>query len=83
MCNDWTGSVTAEQRAEITLNQMSDGAIILLHDFSGNTQSVDALDIIIPELLAQEYQFVTISQLFEVRGITPESHTKIYTRVTD
>jgi peptidoglycan/xylan/chitin deacetylase (PgdA/CDA1 family) len=33
----------------------------------------DALDIIIPELESQGYEFVNLRQLFERRGVDPDS----------
>jgi peptidoglycan/xylan/chitin deacetylase (PgdA/CDA1 family) len=71
--NDWDNSVTAEQRSDMVLSQAKDGAIILLHDMEGNYQTVEALDTIIPSLLEEGYQFVTVSQLFEAKGITPRT----------
>jgi peptidoglycan/xylan/chitin deacetylase (PgdA/CDA1 family) len=71
--NDWDNTVTAEQRAEKVLAQAKDGAIILLHDMDGNYQTVEALDTIIPALLDEGYQFVTVSQLFEAKNITPKT----------
>lgn len=67
-CNDWDAKVTADERAETTLKQAKDGAIILLHDAQGNLQTVTALDKIIPPLLEDGYQFVTVSELFELKG---------------
>ncbi len=68
---DWLDEVTSEQRAEKILNQVCDGAVILLHDMSGNIQTVDALDIIIPKL-KEEYELVTVSELFSLAGVTPK-----------
>lgn len=67
-CNDWETSVTAEMRATKTLEQAEDGAIILLHDFYGNSATVEALKTIIPELIERGYQFVTVNELFEAKG---------------
>ena len=78
--NDWMDSVTVEQRAEKILKKAKDGTIILLHDAAGNSKTVEALDTIIPSLLAEGYQFVTVSELFEVKGVTPEKY-EIYTVV--
>lgn len=72
-CNDWEPKVTAEARAKRTLKQAKDGAIILLHDAQGNDNTVEALDTIIPSLLEDGYQLVTVSQLFEAKKITPAS----------
>lgn len=81
-CNDWETSVTAEMRATKTLEQAEDGAIILLHDFYGNSATVEALKTIIPELLEQGYQFVTVGELFEAKGVEIKADDKnLYTVV--
>lgn len=81
-CNDWDSKVTVQERINNTVNQVQDGTIILLHDGQGNFQTVEALDTIIPTLLEQGYQFVTVSELFEAKGveINPED-TTLYTVV--
>ena len=79
--NDWEEKVTAEHRAKLILKQAKDGDIILLHDAEGNSQTVEALDTIIPELQSQGYKFVTVSELFRIKGIDPDME-KIYTNVT-
>lgn len=81
-CNDWEDKVTAEMRSKRTIRQAKDGTIILMHDAEGNSQTVEALDTIIPELLSQGFEFVTVSQLFELEGIetSPESSI-IYSNV--
>lgn len=82
-CNDWTASVTAEQRAEMVLKAVKDGTIILMHEADkSNQNTVAALDIIIPELQKQGYQFVTVSQLFEYKGVDPNVENKCWTYVT-
>ncbi len=78
--NDWEDKVTAEHRARLILRQAKDGDIILLHDAEGNSQTVEALDTIIPELQSQGYKFVTVSELFKIKGIGPDME-KIYTNV--
>lgn len=81
-CTDWEDSVTAEQRAEKVLDFADDGVIILMHDFSYNSQTVEALKTIIPTLLEEGYQFVTVGQLFEAKGITLSADDKnMYTVV--
>ncbi len=81
-CNDWDNKVTVQERIDNTINQVQDGTIILLHDAQGNFQTVEALDTIIPTLLEQGYQFVTVSELFEAKGveINPDD-TTLYTVV--
>ncbi|MBP1561945.1 MAG: polysaccharide deacetylase family protein [Oscillospiraceae bacterium] len=68
-CNDWDQNVTVQQRIDNTLSQVNDGTIILLHDSAGNSQTVEALDTIIPSLIDEGYQFVTVSELFETKGV--------------
>jgi len=77
MANDWDGSTDAEGRADRVLKQVKDGSIILLHDFTGNDMTVEALDIIIPALLEEGYKFVTVSDLFAIKEVTPEPHSGI------
>lgn len=69
---DWKDEVSAEERAEKVLAQVRNGCIILLHDMEGNSKTVDALDLIIPALLKDGYEFVTVSGLFEKTGVVPQ-----------
>ncbi|MBQ7822213.1 MAG: polysaccharide deacetylase family protein [Clostridia bacterium] len=48
------------------------GSIILFHDYvSGDSSTVDALKLLIPELKADGYRFVTVSELINMhRGMT-------------
>lgn len=55
------------------LKQVTDGDIILLHDMT--TASVDAALAIVDELLKQDYEFVTVSELARLRGIRPKAGT--------
>ena len=81
-CNDWDPKVTVQERIDNTINQVQDGTIILLHDAAGNNQTVEALDGIITALQEQGYQFVTVSELFEARGIDISADdTNLYTHV--
>lgn len=76
-CNDWVEKMTAEMRYKKVMAQVKDGAIILMHDAEGNSQTVEALDMIIPDLLEQGYELVTIFKIFEVEGVTPTSTEQI------
>lgn len=82
-CNDWESSVSASQRANTILNNVKDGDIILLHDFQGNTNTVQALPTIIEGLKNQGYTFVTVSQLFEYKGVNPDVEYKIWSNAYD
>ena len=80
-CNDWNNAVEVQERIDTVLEQAHDGAIILLHDSQGNFKTVEALKTIIPELQEQGYALVTLSQLFEVKGITPIEDNVLYSFV--
>ena len=79
---DWSallgGAATAQERADNVINSMEDGTIILMHDIQSdpNNSTPEALDIIIPNLLAKGYAFVTVSELFKQKGITPQAGQK-------
>lgn len=80
-CGDASADVTAQERADSLLAAACDGQIILLHDFPGNTATVEALEIAVPALLADGYEFVTLTKLFEKQGETPETG-KMYSTVS-
>lgn len=83
-CDDWVPECTAQQRYDVMKAQAKDGVMFLLHDLIGNDNTVEALKMIIPELKAQGYTFVTATQLFEKKGIKPEpKNGKIYSNVMD
>lgn len=79
---DYEDNVSPQERSTKILEQITDGGIILLHDFEGNSKTVEAMDLLIPALIEQGYQFATVSQLFEVKGIEPSlENGVIYTVV--
>lgn len=78
-CMDWDPSVSPEDRAKSILENVKDGDIILLHDFSGNINTVNALDDIIRGLIDDGYALVTLSKLFELKGVDPNVGNKIWT----
>ena len=80
-CDDWEASVSASQRANKVLSSVKDGSIVLLHDFQGNTNTVQALPTIIEGLKKQGYTFVTVSQLFQYKGVNPNVEYKIWSNV--
>jgi peptidoglycan/xylan/chitin deacetylase (PgdA/CDA1 family) len=70
------GNPTVESVSNAILNGVQDGTIILLHDVQPGLDpqvTPDALDIIIPELQSQGYEFVNLRQLFERRGVNPNN----------
>ena len=81
-CNDWEDSVDAELRVKRIQRQLRDGVIILLHDAKGNSMTVEALDTLIPDMLEKGYQFATVSELFEAKGISISGDdTNLYNEV--
>ena len=74
---DWSDRNTARQVSAITAD-VKDGDIILLHDIYA--ESVDTALQVVDALMAQGYHFVTVEQLFAIRGRTPENG-KIYRRL--
>lgn len=52
---------------------IADGCIILCHDLHDATG--EAMKLVIPELARQGYQMVTVSELFEAKGIEVEAGT--------
>ena len=73
-CQDYMENVTAQERADYILNGAKDGVIVLLHDAAGNQQTVEALKIVMPQLVEQGYEFVTLTELFERQGEVPKDH---------
>ncbi|WP_010268302.1 N-acetylmuramoyl-L-alanine amidase [Paenibacillus senegalensis] len=64
---DWSGNSAAEIM-ELVREQIYPGGIILLHDSSRNNRfdnTLDALEILIPELKAEGYSFVTVPEMLD------------------
>ena len=81
-CEDWVPTVSAQARYDALMATVKDGDIILLHDFTGNDNTVAALRMLIPELKKQGYTFVTVTDLFKAKGITPSAHSgQLYSNV--
>ena len=60
---DWA-SVSVQSVVDTVMNNVTDGNIILFHDYvSGKSPTAAALEILIPKLLAEGYRFVTVSDL--------------------
>ena len=74
ICMDWAGcDTTAKDRANNAINGAKDGAIILLHDVQPYPHPTpEAVEIIIKKLKKQGYEFVTVSELFKRKGVTPD-----------
>ena len=78
---DWEESCSDERRYNDIMAQVRDGIIVLLHDAAGNSKTVEAVSRIIPDLQAQGYEFVTVSELFRVKDVDPDARRLIYSIV--
>ncbi len=64
---DWDNKSTA-YIVQAVLQNIKAGDIILMHDYIGyNSKTPEALEQIIPKLLAEGYEFVTVSALLGLR----------------
>lgn len=62
---DWS-TLNADAVYEAVMNDAYDGAIILCHDLHSTT--VDAMERVVPALIEEGYQLVTVSELITARG---------------
>ena len=67
---DWSDRDSDRQVSTI-LDNVEDGGIILLHDIY--PASVETALRVVDELMAEGYKFVTVEELFILRGQTPEN----------
>ena len=81
-CDDWIPDTTAQRRYELAMEHAKHGEMILLHDMIYNEKTVEALDMMIPEMLEKGFEFVTVSQLFRRCGVTPKKNI-LYSNVFD
>lgn len=66
---DWK-SKNKEAIVEAVLAHAKDGNIILMHDIYEST--AEAFEELVPQLAAQGFQFVTVSELYRAKGISME-----------
>ena len=66
---DWK-LLDAQKVADCVASQVTDGDIILLHDFYPS--SIEAALEIIDRLQPEGYVFVTVEELFRIQGVEPE-----------
>ena len=74
---DWSDRDTARQVALI-VDKAQDGDIILLHDIY--PASVDTAIQVVDALMARGFRFVTVEELFAVRGVEAENG-RVYRRL--
>jgi len=64
---DWRG-LSADRIEKAIMKDVKDGSIILCHDYvAGQSHTPEALRRVIPKLLAEGYEFVTVSDLVRKR----------------
>lgn len=70
-------AATSQSIAQAVLSNIQDGSIILLHDNQPMNphSTIAALDTLIPELQNRGYAIVTLTELFERKGVDPASKT--------
>ncbi len=64
---DWHKTATKESISQNVLDNVSDGGIVLSHDLYDRTY--EAYEILIPKLIDQGYQFLTVSEMFSAMGV--------------
>lgn len=74
---DYDANVSESERYQGVMRLARDGRIILLHDFADNTPTVAAVRRLVPDLLARGFRFVTVSELFRLKGVTPRNTDRI------
>jgi peptidoglycan/xylan/chitin deacetylase (PgdA/CDA1 family) len=75
---DWQ-TRNADTTYTTTMDSVSDGDIVLMHDI--HQETVEAAKRLIPDLIAKGYKLVTVSELAQAKGITMEvgtSYTNFY-----
>lgn len=72
---DWQ-TKDADATTDAILQEARDGSIILCHDAVPST--IDAMYTVIPELVRRGFQLVTVSELFESRGMPLEPGVVYY-----
>ena len=63
---DWAGTTTEEIISTID-SQKTDGAIVLMHENYASTAK--AMEVLIPQLTAEGWQIVSVSELFKAKGL--------------
>ena len=70
--------VPGVEMADIIVSQAFDGAIILMHDTTA--ENIDAVCEAMDTLIAKGYEFVTVNELFRLKGVKPEAG-KVYRQI--
>ena len=76
--SDWTATTDIDFKIQYLSEKCVDGQIILIHDLDSVPTNEDEVARIIPILKSMGYEFVTLTDLFEVKNITPEARKDYY-----
>ncbi len=76
-CNDWEDKVSVEKRVKFLTEKCTEGEIVLLHDQPTNEKTAEAVRQAVPKMLEDGFEFVTLSELFIAKGITPAADREI------
>lgn len=71
---DWS-SLNEKKVAKHIIGKVQDGDIVLMHDLYPSTAK--AVQKVVPKLIKEGYQLVSISELFKAKGIKPKK-SKVY-----
>lgn len=72
--SDWSEAVLLDERIDNIKSNVADGRIVLLHDAALNAEALEAT---LPSFIEEGYTFVTVSELYKLRGYNPTSSAKI------
>lgn len=67
---DWDHR-NAQKSIDAVVGKVKDGDVVLMHELYSAT--ADATETIVPALVQQGFQLVTVSELMQYKGITPEN----------
>lgn len=73
--NDWD-TKDADNTYNHVLEHVRGGSIVLMHDIY--SQTADAVEMLVPELVSRGYHLVTVSELFRLYGKEMLSHHRYY-----
>ena len=73
---DWKEGQTPDAVVNNIMQNVKPGSIVLLHDT--HTSTAEAVETVIPKLLEQGYQLVTVSELFALYDRPLEPHIQYY-----
>lgn len=73
---DWKDGQTPEAVVDNIMQNVKPGSIVLMHDTYGSTAK--AVEMVVPKLLEEGYQLVTVSELFELYERPLEPHVQYY-----